>query len=105
VLEAIVSSAPDADTAAANDTRRVLLQDTRFRLARLALAAREPAVAARHADAGLALGGDADLFVANLLVVRGSAHEALGETQAAVQDDQRALQINEALLRETVPSP
>jgi tetratricopeptide (TPR) repeat protein len=99
VLEAIVASAPESG---AESTRRVLLQDTRFRLARLALDAHDAALAARHADAGLALGGDDDLFVANLLVVRGAAHEAMGEPGSAVPLYQRALRINEALLHQTL---
>jgi len=84
------------------ETRRVVLQDAYFRLARLALDDHDPARAARDADAGLALGGGEDLFVANLLVVRGAAHEALGEAAAAVSVYQRALRINERLLQEEV---
>jgi tetratricopeptide (TPR) repeat protein len=98
VLQRIVDEAP----AQGAETRRVLLQDTYFRLARLALDAHDPARAARAADAGLALGGGDDLFVANLLVVRGAAHEALGEAAAALGTYQRALRINEALLHETL---
>jgi hypothetical protein len=102
VLEGILGAVPPTAPA---PTRRVLLQDTRFRLARLALAARDPAAALQHAEAGLALGGERDLFVANLRVVRGAAHETLGHNAAAVEDYQAALAINEALLRETVPTP
>jgi hypothetical protein len=100
VLEELVATAP-----AGGDTRRVVLQDTYFRLARLALEAHDPARAARDADAGLALGGGSDLFVANLLVVRGAAHEALKEDAAALAAYQRALKINETLLEETVGKP
>src|SRR5688500_14212558 len=88
VLESILEGAPDRG---GTETRRVLVQDTRFRLARLALDAHDPALAARHADAGLALGGGADLFVANLLVARGAAHEALGQSAQALSVYQRAL--------------
>jgi len=101
VLEAIVAGAPDTG----GETRRVLLQDTLFRLARLALDEHDAAAAARHADAGLALGGEDDLFVANLLVVRGAAHEARGESALALDVYQRALRINEALLQKTVSPP
>jgi tetratricopeptide (TPR) repeat protein len=87
------------------ETRRAVLQDAYFRLARLALDGHDAAQAARDADAGLALSGADDLFVANLLVVRGAAHEALGEPAAAVAVYQRALRINEALLREEVDRP
>jgi tetratricopeptide (TPR) repeat protein len=100
-LEAILATAPGAGAGA----RRVLLQDARFRLARLALDAHDPALAARHADAGLALGGEEDLFLANLLVVRGAAHEALGEAEAALAIYQRALRINESLLQHTLDHP
>jgi hypothetical protein len=101
VLEEIVAAAPGGSA----PTRRVLLQDTHFRLARLALDAHDPARAAREADAGLALGGADDLFVANLLVVRGAAHEALGESAAALAAYQRALRINETLLHDTLGAP
>jgi tetratricopeptide (TPR) repeat protein len=100
-LERLVASAPGGSA----ETRRVLLQDTYFRLARLALDARDPAQAARDADAGLALGGTEDLFVANLLVVRGAAQEALGQNAAALATYQRALRINEALLHDTLGHP
>jgi hypothetical protein len=102
VLETILTAVPPAAT---GEARRVLLQDTRFRLARLALDARDPAAALEQAEAGLALGGGHDLFVANLRVVRGAAHEALGHHARAVEDYQTALLINEDLLREAVPSP
>ena len=54
-----------------------------------------PTVASRSARA-------ADLFVANLLVVRGAAHEALGEGPAAAEDYHQALVINDRLLAETL---
>jgi len=84
------------------DDRRGVLQDTYFRLARLALDARDPRAALTAADRGLALGRAADLFVANLLVVRGAAHEALGEEPAAVEDYHQALVINDRLLAQTL---
>jgi tetratricopeptide (TPR) repeat protein len=104
-LETIVATAPDSRLGETEETRRVLLQDTRFRLARLALDAKDPAEAARQAEAGLALGDEPSLFVANLLVARGAAQEALGKAAAAVDDYQRALEINESLLHETLPAP
>ena len=54
------------------------------------------------ADRGLALGRATDLFVANLLVVRGAAHEALDEGPAAAEDYHEALVINDRLLAEDV---
>jgi tetratricopeptide (TPR) repeat protein len=112
VLASVLASAPDGSGAGTSATgparaeaRRVLLQDTYFRLARLELDAREPAAAASHAGQGLALGGRDDLFVANLLVARGAAREALGQTAAALADYDRALRINETLLHETLSTP
>jgi tetratricopeptide (TPR) repeat protein len=81
---------------------RALLQDARFRLARLALEAKDVGAAVRQAEAGLALGESDDLFTANLLVARGAAREARGETQAALEDYQRALRINHRLLEATL---
>jgi tetratricopeptide (TPR) repeat protein len=105
LLRAILATAPAVESGGAADTRRVLLQDTHFRLARLALAAGNASEAAEDADRGLALGGEGTLFEANLLVVRGAAHEALGQAPAALRDYQRALRINEALLHDTLPGP
>jgi tetratricopeptide (TPR) repeat protein len=90
--------APSADL----EVRRALVQDARFRLARLALETNDADAALRHADAGLALGARDDLFTANLLVARGAAREARHETQAALDDYQRALRINQHLLEETL---
>jgi tetratricopeptide (TPR) repeat protein len=103
VLASIIEQ-PEAGAArSADPNRRPLLQDTYFRLARLALAMQDPATAARDAQAGLALGDHSDLFAANLLIVRGAAREALGEPGAAAADYEQALRINEALLREVLP--
>jgi len=81
-----------------NAERRLALQDTYFRLARLAIGAHEPRQAIAYADAGLAYGTAPHLFVANLLVARGAALEAAGDARAAAADYQRALVINETLL-------
>jgi hypothetical protein len=100
VLRSIVDSAPGD-----HPHRRPLLQDTYFRLARLALANGDAATAQREAEAGLALGDHGDLFTANLLVVRGTAREALGAGTSAITDYERALAINETLLQEAAPAP
>jgi hypothetical protein len=92
----IVNGAVPAGVAA--DDRRGVLQDTYFRLAELDLQARDARSALAAADRGLALGRADDLFVANLLVVRGAAHEALDEGPAAAADYHDALVINERLL-------
>lgn len=78
--------------------RRGVLQDTFFRLAELDLDERDPRGALANAERGLALGRANDVFVANLLVMRGAAHEALGESPAAVEDYHQALVINDRLL-------
>ena len=102
-LRGIVDAPVPADLPA--DDRRGVLQDTYFRLARIDLDARDPRAALADADRGLALGRAADLFVANLLVVRGAAHEALGEGPAAAEDYHQALVINDRLLAETLHGP
>lgn len=85
-----------------DDNRRRMLQDTYYRLAGLALRAHDPSAALLQAERGLTHGGSQDLFVANLLVARGAAHEARGEAPAAAADFHAALLINEALLAETL---
>jgi hypothetical protein len=84
------------------DARRGVLQDTYFRMAKIDLDVGDPAVAVRDADSGLALGRADDLFVANLLVVRGAAHEALNDGAAAAADYHAALVINDRLLADTL---
>jgi hypothetical protein len=81
---------------------RLALQDTYFRLARLALDAHDPREALADADAGLAYGAAPHLFVANLLVARGAAREALADPRGAAEDYHRALLMNEALLERTL---
>lgn len=88
-----------------DDDRRRVLQDCYFRLARLALAGRDPAQALSDAETGLAYPAGPSLFAANLLVARGAAHEALNQPRAAAEDYHHALLMNEALLREAVGKP
>jgi tetratricopeptide (TPR) repeat protein len=103
---ASITEQPEAGGARTADaSQRPLLQDTYFRLARLALAMQDPATAVSDAQAGLALGDHSDLFAANLLIARGAAREALGDARAAAADYEQALRINEALLQEIIPSP
>jgi tetratricopeptide (TPR) repeat protein len=82
--------------------RRLAVQDTYFRLARLSLAAHDARQALADADAGLAYGTEPHLFVANLLVARGAALEATGDARGAAEDYHRALLMNEALLDRTL---
>jgi hypothetical protein len=96
----IVGAAVPADVPA--DARRGVLQDTYFRMAKIDLDVGDPRVALGDADSGLALGRADDLFVANLLVVRGAAHEALNDGAAAASDYHAALMINDRLLVDTL---
>lgn len=77
---------------------RAVRQDLYFRLAALAARQGEARMARDTATAGLALGRGDDVLTANLLIVRGEAHEALGDARAASTDYLAALRINEALL-------
>jgi tetratricopeptide (TPR) repeat protein len=103
-LESILAEAPQNDPGLSPDALRILLQDTRYRLARLALDDGRARDAVAIAGEGLALGAD-DLYVANLLVARGAALESLNEPDAALADYGRALSINERLLHETLEAP
>ena len=76
---------------------RLALQDTYFRLCRLALDRHQPREALAFADQGLAQGMTPHLFVANLLVARAAAEERLGQPRGAANDYHRALLMNEAL--------
>ncbi|HEY7373403.1 MAG TPA: hypothetical protein VIF57_14680 [Polyangia bacterium] len=96
----IVSGAVPRDVPA--DARRGVLQDTYFRLAKIDLDVGDPRVALADAERGLALGRAEDLFVANLLVVRGAAHEALHDGEAAAADYHAALVINDRLLAQAL---
>ena len=84
------------------EARRGVLQDTYFRMAKIDLDVGDPRAALADAERGLALGRAEDLFVANLLVVRGAAHEALNDAAAAAADYHAALMINDRLLAQTL---
>jgi hypothetical protein len=92
----------DAGAGAKSPGVRLAMQDTYFRLGRLALDAHDPREALADADAGLAYGEAPHLFVANLLVVRGAAREATGDPRGAAEDYHRALLMNETLLERTL---
>lgn len=78
---------------------RVVHQDLRYALAEVALAVGEPETARMHADEGLSLGREQDLYTANLLVARGRALVDEGSDVEAASDYYEALEINDALLR------
>jgi hypothetical protein len=99
-LRTVVESG--AAAGAATEGERFAMQDTYFRLARLAMDAREPKEALADAQAGLAYGEAPHLFVANLLVARAAAREATGDPRGAAEDYHRALLMNETLLERTL---
>jgi len=101
-LAAVVDALAPRGQGDADDDRRRVLQDTYYRLASLDLRAHDAANALLQAERGLRLGGGHDLFVANLLVARGAAHEARGEAPAAAADFHAALLINEQLLADSL---
>jgi len=101
-LREIVDGHTDIAAGVPANDRRGVLQDTYFRLAELDLQAGDAGAALASADRGLALGRADDLFVANLLVVRGAAHQALGDGPTAAADYHEALVINDKLLAEAV---
>jgi tetratricopeptide (TPR) repeat protein len=74
-------------------------KDTYFRLARLDLEEKNFETALRHCEAGLQLGSDEDLFTANLLALRGTIRQELGQNLTAAEDFHQALLINESLLK------
>jgi len=82
-------------------------QDACYRLAELEIASGRPTQAIAEADACLRRDRVRDLFTANLLYVRGRAHETLRQDARAAQDYQEALRINEELLQaalQAIPS-
>ena len=87
------------------DDRRVALEDCYFRLAHLALTANDPHQALADAERGLSYQTADSLFVANLLVARGAAHEALRDPRSAAEDYHRALVMNERLLQQALGRP
>ena len=101
-LAAVVDELAQRGQLDGDDDHRRVLQDTYYRLAGLDLRAHDASGALLHAERGLTLGGGQDLFVANLLVARGAAHEARGEAAAAAADFHAALLINELLLADSL---
>jgi hypothetical protein len=101
MLEIMRSPVPDG---VAPGDARALRQDAGYLLAELELQAGQPAAALAAAEQGLALGnaeeGGADVFEANLHIVRGRALEALGQPGEAATAYHRALLIQERLLAE-----
>lgn len=93
---ALAHEAP-AQVAAADaaTVRRALLGQ----LAEVALDGGDLEGAVRWASDGLALGGEADVLRANLLVLRGEARERSGDARGAAADYHAAVEITDALLR------
>lgn len=101
-LVALVTAEAPAGIAPADV--RVVRQDAYYRLVELELSAGRAAAAVAFAEQGLALGGDDDLFVANLHLGRGRALERQGRDADAAVAYHRALTINERLLDEALGS-
>lgn len=78
--------------------KSAVLMDAYFRLAEMALAARNAPAALLWSSRGLALGAANDLFTANLYIAKGHAALALGDDTMAGESFHKALAINEALL-------
>jgi hypothetical protein len=75
--------------------RRALLGQ----LAEVALDSGDWEGAARWASEGLALGAEADVLRANLLILRGEARERGGDARGAAADYHAAVEITDTLLR------
>jgi predicted negative regulator of RcsB-dependent stress response len=82
--------------------RRVVQQDLLFRIARAELDGGHSAAALAAADRGLALGGDTDIFRANLWIARGEALVALGRDTEAASSYYEALELNRKLLSQVL---
>ncbi|MDD9943760.1 MAG: hypothetical protein OXU20_22150 [Myxococcales bacterium] len=81
---------------------RAVRQDLCFRLARVELAAEQPAAALEVAQRGLALGQGQDVLTTNLWLAAGLAHEALGADGEAADAYHRALVLQERLLTQVL---
>ncbi|MBS2032855.1 MAG: hypothetical protein JST54_33585 [Deltaproteobacteria bacterium] len=99
-LVAFLSVPPPASVDETN--ARAVQQDIWFRVAELDLHVGTPSGAEADANSGLALGRADDLFVANLLIVRGRALELRHDDRAAIADYSEAQRINEVLLSQAV---
>jgi hypothetical protein len=82
--------------------RRQATQDVAFRLAGLGLEGGDLPGALAYCDDGLRMGRSDDVFTANLLVMRGTIRQDLGQSAAAADDFHQALLINEKLLKQTL---
>ncbi len=82
----------------ANGATRAVHADLLYRVAELDLRENDVKGAVDSATRGLELGRSNDAFTTNLLIVRGRAHEKLGDAVAASRDYHDALVITEALL-------
>ena len=95
-LEVAVHTEPPPATA--DTVARIVRQDLFYRIASLEIEDGNAELALDSASRGLALGEENDVFSANLRIVRGQAHEALGHRHEAAADYHAALTISEALL-------
>ncbi|MCA9562764.1 MAG: hypothetical protein KC561_04700 [Myxococcales bacterium] len=99
LLNALALQAPDE--LASEDVRRIR-QDLYFLLASVELETGNDERALEAADAGIALGGEREIFAANLWLVKGQAFESQGRAVEAARAYHRALEINAALFVEAM---
>lgn len=95
---------PPPTTIAADDARAVR-QDLAYRLARIDMAEGRDRDALSWAQKGLALGRNASVETANLLIVSGHANQRIGNEQQAIVDLHEALVINDTLLTRALEAP
>ena len=79
-----------------------ILQDAHFALGRLHLTSGRHVDAVAEANAGLARSSEESIFRANLLALRGMAHEAAGRRVEAASDYMKAIEIHDVLFKETL---
>lgn len=95
---------PPPTTIAAEDAR-VVRQDIAYRLARIDMAEGRNQDALTWARKGLALGRNASVETANLLIVSGHVNQRIGNEQQAIVDLHDALVINDTLLTRALEAP
>ncbi len=99
---ALAVEVPTAVDARLADSLRA---DAWYRSAEMALLANDSSLAIQDANEGLRLEHAEPVFVANLYVIRGRAHERAGAETEAAADYHQALLVSEGLLLELLDSP
>jgi hypothetical protein len=99
-LTQIVGASVDSEWG--SDQTRLVRQDLFCRLAETALRLGQPETALRWARQGLDLDGPPTPFLAQLSALEGQARDALGDRDGAAKSYMKALEVNEALLNESL---